>query len=535
MARALVSVITVLGRAARRGGPAARPHAAGIAAAVLVVASLAALVAAWPTALGVTLPTTPSLGAAPPARRLHAGLLSSEPASGDTLSVPLDRVRLFFSESVEETLSELVLEGGGRNLPLTPRRDARNTRLLTAELPPLIPGKYRLAWRIVSTDGHRAAGSFAFYVGEGAGPAAARTAEPAGVEPAPLEAPADAAQASGTSALEAPDPGTAAPELTRTPVASDTHGGSTDEPSAAAALSRALSLGALLSLSGLLALLAWLAPGPAGRLGRLALVLATLTPPLLAADFGLWLRQISPDGRLDAGLVGAGLHTQSGRVAAAGIVLSTLAFCALVLARRPALAAALGFAAILLTAATGHPAAIHPWLAVPAKAVHLVAVALWLGGLLALVVGRGDAESFRADARRVSAMALAAVVALAITGLIQAVAFLDSPGEILTSTYGRLVAAKLAGLAVLVLFGARHRFRLLPPLAAGGPSSPLRRWARAETLVMAAVIVLAAFLAYVPTPDSGAPQTTASTPATHPTRAASGGVSATHARVEALP
>jgi putative copper export protein len=60
---------------------------------------------------------------------------------------------------------------------------------------------------------------------------------------------------------------------------------------------------------------------------------------------------------------------------------------------------------------------------------------------------------------------------------------------------------KIAGLLVLVGLGALNRTRLMPRLRAGAGPEGLRRSVRAETLVMAAVVLLAAFLAYVPPPS----------------------------------
>ena len=98
-----------------------------------------------------------------------------------------------------------------------------------------------------------------------------------------------------------------------------------------------------------------------------------------------------------------------------------------------------------------------------------------------------------------------AVVVIALTGALQVLVFLPTPRDLLASSYGLLVLGKLTGLGVLVAFGARNRFRLLPILSAGGPPFALRRSVRAETVVMAAVILLAAFLGYVPPPEPAVP------------------------------
>ena len=66
--------------------------------------------------------------------------------------------------------------------------------------------------------------------------------------------------------------------------------------------------------------------------------------------------------------------------------------------------------------------------------------------------------------------------------------------------YGRGVLLKSTGLAVLVGFGAWHRFRIMPDLEREAARHGLRRTVRLETIVMLAVVVVAAWLARVSPP-----------------------------------
>jgi putative copper export protein len=81
---------------------------------------------------------------------------------------------------------------------------------------------------------------------------------------------------------------------------------------------------------------------------------------------------------------------------------------------------------------------------------------------------------------------------------------------VLTTPYGWLVLAKIAGMVILIAFGAHHRYRVLPAL--GGVNAPasskylvagadgsevLRRSVWREIGVMAIVIALGGLLAYV--------------------------------------
>jgi len=95
--------------------------------------------------------------------------------------------------------------------------------------------------------------------------------------------------------------------------------------------------------------------------------------------------------------------------------------------------------------------------AVNGIAVHLLAAAVWVGGLLALVVLRhrlGDALGV--VARRFSTVALWCFVALGLSGVMTASTRLGSWAD-LGTPYGVLVLVKVAALAVLGVAGVVHR------------------------------------------------------------------------------
>jgi putative copper export protein len=268
---------------------------------------------------------------------------------------------------------------------------------------------------------------------------------------------------------------------------------------------------ALLSLGGLLAMIAWIAPGAARRSSRWAYLLAILVPFLLAAHLLLWLQSVSPGGGFEMDSVAALLGTQAGGLELLRFGLATAALAALAFGRHVASAAFLTVLAALLSGATGHLAALlsgatghalltEPALAVPAKAVHLLATQLWLGGLLYLLVEPGDDPAYAPAAFRVSRVALISVLAIAATGILQSMAALPSIGALASTDYGRLVLAKIGGLVILGLFGYRNQFRLLPALEEPNGISRLKGSVAWETLVMGLVFLVAAVLAYVP-PD----------------------------------
>jgi putative copper export protein len=153
--------------------------------------------------------------------------------------------------------------------------------------------------------------------------------------------------------------------------------------------------------------------------------------------------------------------------------------------------------ALLVSGDLGHSAAIHPAVAIPTKVVHLLAGATWLGGLLWIALADGTLPRYDDGVRRISGLALVAAIVVAASGILQMFLFLPSARSVVDSAYGLLALAKVAGLVILVLFGAYHRYRLVPRLLVGA-SVPLRSSVRGELAVMLLVVLIGGVLAYVP-------------------------------------
>ncbi|MEV8395426.1 MULTISPECIES: cytochrome c oxidase assembly protein [unclassified Streptomyces] len=158
--------------------------------------------------------------------------------------------------------------------------------------------------------------------------------------------------------------------------------------------------------------------------------------------------------------------------------------------------------ALLPPAFTGHSsAAANHDAAVVSLALHLIGVALWVGGLafvLVLAVRREDAAA--GAARRFSGLAGWALLSVAASGLLNAAVRLPSLGDLFTERYGLLVLAKAAALTVLGWCGRLHRRRTLHRLDAGGPR-PFVHLAVGELLVMAVAMGLAVGLSRTPAPS----------------------------------
>ena len=152
-------------------------------------------------------------------------------------------------------------------------------------------------------------------------------------------------------------------------------------------------------------------------------------------------------------------------------------------------------AALLPSALTGH-AGHHesPTVAVIALGVHLAAAAIWVGGLLALVVHlRRFPDELRRAVPRFSAAALLCVIAVGLSGIVESVVTLQVWDALWTTDRGHLIIAKTLALAVLAVFGYVHRRRTIGP-AGTGRLAALLSLAAGELLVMGATIGVAVVL-----------------------------------------
>lgn len=102
------------------------------------------------------------LAAAGPATA-HSLLLESAPARGATLTTPPRVLMLRFNNRIEPSLSRVrVLDERGAVQPLAVTVEAGAVDRLTASVPPLTPGRWRVEWQVLSVDGHVVTGRFEF-------------------------------------------------------------------------------------------------------------------------------------------------------------------------------------------------------------------------------------------------------------------------------------------------------------------------------------------------------------------------------------
>jgi uncharacterized membrane protein len=144
------------------------------------------------------------------------------------------------------------------------------------------------------------------------------------------------------------------------------------------------------------------------------------------------------------------------------------------------------------------------------EALHLLAMASWVGGLLGFATvfwragERGEARETPRLALAIpafSGLAVLAVGTLAVSGLLLARLHIASWGDLVGTAYGRWLAAKLAVFAAMLALGAWHQARIEPSLVralggrpAGSSVPRFRRSIRAEAALGLVALALAGTL-----------------------------------------
>ncbi|MDR7452608.1 MAG: CopD family protein [Armatimonadota bacterium] len=481
----------------------------------------------------------------------HAILERSLPSASTTAARSLQQVVLRFTEPVDPAFSRVQITDAAGTVLTARITVSSDGRVLTAAVDALPDGVYTVRWRVLSTyDGHPSSGFFLFGVGRPVpGGSAGRSFEPA--RPGHIAvrwlAFAAAAVLVGGAVFRAvvlrPASAALSPEhLARAAAVLEA-----TRPPAAVAVMLAAALDFLFQAGGLLGV-SWtqaLAGGAAwSLLGATRLGWSALVRIAMAAIF---LLPSSPRGRvlrvaalLWMLIVGGIVAAFGGPAAISGVMLAPILLTTVVYGvaalmvplvavnilkassprDRWVLPLAGGFLLAGFTIAS-HAAGAGP-LAVIADWLHLVAAASWVGGLLALLLVLGAfppperATAARALVPRMSGLAAAGLAAVAVTGVYGSILHIPALRAFPGTPYGRLLAAKLAVVAVLVALGAGNRYLLRPRLERGEPApSLLRRFARMVGGEIGAAAVIVAIVAVLTVTPPAA--TTWTPPAPQPT------------------
>ncbi|MFG2369864.1 copper resistance CopC/CopD family protein [Streptomyces sp. NPDC048504] len=387
----------------------------------------------------------------------HAALTGSDPSSGVVVAKAPTQISLTFSEKVSTNDDSLrVLNPKGKRVDVGKPSNISGTTYATQVRSGLPDGTYTVAWQVVSADSHPVGGAFTFSIGS----------------PSKTVVSASAEQDVGGGLV----------------------GG-------LYGFGRYMSYaGFIVMVGGAAFILACWQRGAGVRAlqrlvvsGWVSLTAATLWLLLLRGSY-------STTGKVgdifDLNLLGQVLQTKTGAALVSRLLL--LAAAALFIAvlfgaydkredeekRDLTFGLAIGGGVVAAGLAASWALAEHastglqPGIAMPVDVVHLLAVAIWLGGLSALLVSlyRAPVDNLvgRAAVQNFSRIAFGSVLALVATGIYQSWRQLGSWSAFTDTGYGQLLLVKIGLVALLV-----------------GIASISRRWTArlAETTATAGTVV----------------------------------------------
>lgn len=159
-------------------------------------------------------------------------------------------------------------------------------------------------------------------------------------------------------------------------------------------------------------------------------------------------------------------------------------------------------ALIVLFPLTGHAYAASSGVtyAVFSHTLHMLAAAVWFGGLIGILVATWNPAvlgrnwiGINAIIRRFSNLALPVVAVMGVSGIALALLRVKTWSALWQSDYGRLVLAKTVILLFVIVIGAFHRLALIPRMAAAanGPAGPDTKTSDPFVLVIRLEVVLA--------------------------------------------
>jgi copper transport protein len=380
----------------------------------------------------------------------HALLLRSNPAANAVLAQAPAQVELFFSETVEPSLSTIsVFDSSGRAVDLGDVRvDPNDPTRMTVSVGSLTDGVYTVAWKAISaTDGHLTSGSFPFAIGSGSA----------------------AALAGQTTKNNAQLP-------------------------ASALISKWLMLASLALLVGRSSFLV-LVWKPTLRAADDQLTADMQEPPVWATIskialvgllIGLALNILSEAGQATGNELAWPWAPETGRVVidtrlgVIWLIRLGLALISIWLAKsRPSswkrwAGFSAGLALLLSISLTAHAATeAHPTLPIVSDWIHMIGMSFWLGGLAYLFTGLRGIRNLEGVLKtrltsicieRFSLMALVSVAAIGVTGLYAAYLRVGSIQALYTSIYGEALLLKQVFVGSLLVLAAINLLVISPRL-----------------------------------------------------------------------
>ena len=389
----------------------------------------------------------------------HALPQVTTPAEGSSIQQPPEAVSIVFGETPDPKLSSItVVNGSGTDVDAggTTVVSGNPEELRVALKPHLSNGVYTVTWKTVSTvDGHLATGSFAFGVG------------------------VSAASIPKTAAVVGANP-----------------------PSPLAVVTRLILYAGLITVLGALVLGVYAFGVPPKRI-RVVVVVGAVAA--VAGTIGVVVAQAYGAGVGIADVFASSL----GRALLARAVPAAVLLIAAVALKRSkhhgtvlaTVAAMAALAAMAVDVLNSHAAAQGPMLLNEfAQWLHVGAVGVWIGGVVALAVllSRGATDRESDVVRRLSALAGVGIVVVAITGVFRSVIEIQSWGSLVSTAFGALVLLKAGLLILLGGLGAVNRYGYIPRLPR--TIHRIRRVVTTEAVIALGALTVAAALVNVAPP-----------------------------------
>lgn len=380
----------------------------------------------------------------------HADLVASNPAPSAVLELGPEEISLKFTERVtpvDRSIEVFDQFGEQLNIGATVIDSNDPTVVVARDLPTFALGQYVVAWRVLSADGHLAEGAFSFQIG---------------------------VEASIGSAAD---------------IVSNVLAGLAAEREVPAGLDAVRHGARFAVFIGLCALFGTLLFAVASAMGGRRLqqiigvgwVAAFVGTAVHFVTQGPYAVGGSWSGAVDLGLWGDVWSTRNGKALIARLVLLGIFAGLLALGYRnrqrlrtswwQSTSALVGAGVIVTMSASGHPSSSSlAGFAVGVDAVHLGAIVVWVGGLVAVMASGSSTKDGTDDhdsdiVRRFSRWATVAVPVAVVTGLWQTWHLLPSWEDLSGTAWGRALLVKVSFVVAAVTIGAIARWLVVNRLA----------------------------------------------------------------------
>ena len=432
--------------------------------------------------------------AVPASASAHAGLVRTDPVPNRVVDGSPAQVSLTYTEPVEPRFAIVsVTDPSGAQMTAGPPTRPGGTTLVTP-LKRLQVGWYLVFWRVVSADGHPVRGAYTFAVGPNPGPA------PQFAIPSTSETAATPSLVAARAVLFASMLAAIGLLAFRLLIARPAR------RVVPAVSLRPVTIGALIALAvALVATPVYVLLSTAEFALRSATAVSDLVPLIRDSSFGRGFTDLWAILALLG--VAAVIAIRIDRPEREHRSLAELASVAGVV-----LAAG---AAVIVPGLAGHPVATSPvGIALATDALHLMAGALWMGGLIGLItLAVTVGPAIRVDALtvavpRFSRTAFASVCVLIASGTVAAVLHLPTLSSLWDTSYGKAIVVKILLLLVALPLAAVNMTRSRPRIETVTAPADVRmggvqlltRLVGGEALIVTAIVTVAAVLTSLPPP-----------------------------------